>query len=215
MGSPPARAPEDPPFVQLEGHIAFQSPRPWAGGITEFYIGRSYAQVDGVDVFNWRNPLCRLFFDSNPTSPQVENFTGNGAPWHHRNSAVRTFHHQNGVIVDFVDDLFCEPYPNHCSVGLKVRSTQGPQPLEPTRTEREQFAAESVPRYGPAGTDVTVQASSARTQSSRPPSHRGSCGPNGYFIDHLRAPRKGPLHRYWRRYNRSNIDSSPLILGEA
>ncbi len=32
---PPVRTPQDPPFVQLEGHVAFSKPDPGLDGITE------------------------------------------------------------------------------------------------------------------------------------------------------------------------------------
>ena len=191
---PPARAPKDPPFVQLEGHIALSHPDPGLDGITEFYIGRSYAQVDGVDVFNWRNPLCRLFFDSNHNEPQVENsLPGTEAHGITRNlAAVRTFHHQNGVITDFVDDILCEPPPQPLFGRPKVRPTQGPQPLDTTRSCPEQLAAESVPNIGqPAPT--TAGADSDGTQPAAPADSQGFVRAERLLIDHLRAPRAKAL----------------------
>lgn len=108
------RKPKQMPFTRLEGRVALREPDPDLGGATEFYIGHQHAQVDGVDVYNWRNPLGRLFFnagtprhrlDSAPvrvshalSSVATHEFLANVA-------AVRTFGHRNRLITDFADDI--------------------------------------------------------------------------------------------------------------
>lgn len=91
----------------LHGRVALSEPDPDLGGTKDFYIGTAHAQVNGVDVYNWSAPMARSFFDSHPRDLLSENV-----------AAVRTFHHVNNFIVDFVDDVFCptrsEPlFPGH------------------------------------------------------------------------------------------------------
>ena len=191
---PPVRAPQDPPFVQLEGHVALSNPDPGLDGITEFYIGRSYARVDGVDVFNWRNPLCRLFFDSNPRESQVGNSPlGTGADDITRNlAAVRTFHHHKGVISDFVDDIFCEPPPQPLFGRPKVTPTQRSQPPDSARSRPQPRTAESVQNVGqPAPMTVTTDPDG--TPPSVPADSQGFVRAERLLIDHLRAPRSKSL----------------------
>ncbi|MDQ1291555.1 MAG: helicase [Actinomycetota bacterium] len=189
---PPVRTPENPPFVQLEGHIAFSDPDPGLGGITEFYIGRRYAQVDGVDVFNWRNPFCRFFFDSRPHESQVGNsLPGTGVNDTTRNlAAIRTFHHQNDLIADFVDDIFCEPLPQPLFGRPKVASVQHPQ-LSPdtTRTLPDSLVADSAKDVvQPAPKDAPTE-----PHSSVPAEPQGFVRAERLLIDHLRAPRAKAL----------------------
>jgi DNA helicase-2/ATP-dependent DNA helicase PcrA len=191
---PPVRTPQDPPFVQLEGHIALSSPDPGLDGITEFYIGRSYAQVDGVDVFNWRSPLCRLFFDSNPRESQVGNsLLGTGVDDITRNlAAVRTFHHQNRLITDYVDDILREPPPQPLFGRPRVTPTQRPQPPDSARSCPEPLTTETVQNIGqPAATTATTDPSGA--PPSVPADSQGFVRAERLLIDHLRAPRAKAL----------------------
>lgn len=192
---PPVSAPQEAPFVQLEGRVALIEPDPGLGGITEFYIGRSHAQGDGVDVFNWRNPFCRLFFDSNFRESQVENPPiGTGVDdVTHNLAAVRTFHHQNRVITDFVDDIFCEPPPQPLFGRPKVTPTQPLQPPDSTRSCTESLAAESVQDVG----QQEPKTATADPDVARPPSVdadlQGFVRAKRLLIDHLRAPRAKAL----------------------
>lgn len=189
---PPVRTPENPPFVQLEGHVAFSEPDPGLGGITEFYIGRRYAQVDGVDVFNWRNPFCRFFFDSRTHKSQVGNLPpGTGVNDTTRNlAAIRTFHHQNDLIADFVDDIFCEPLPQPLFGRPKVASVQHPQlPPDTTSTLPDSLVADSAKDVAqPAPKDAPTE-----PHSSVPAEPPGFVRAERLLIDHLRAPRAKAL----------------------
>lgn len=93
------RAPKPLRLGLLHGRVALREPDPHLGGITEFYIGNAYAQVNGVDVYNWSAPMARSFFDSGPRDLLSDEV-----------AAVRTFHHVNKLIVDFVDDIFCNDH---------------------------------------------------------------------------------------------------------
>ena len=62
-------------------------------GRCDFYIGETYAVVDGINVFGWATPIACTFFRGT----------------HHHElcsdvAAVRAFRHQNGEIVDFADE---------------------------------------------------------------------------------------------------------------
>ena len=194
---PPVRTPQDPPFVQLEGHVALSNPDPGLDGITEFYIGRSYAQVDGVDVFNWRSRFCRLFFDSRPHEPQVDNSlqgTAAGVDDVTRNlAAVRTFHHQSGVITDFVDDIICEPPPQPLFGRPKVKPVRSSQLPDTTPARPDSHVADAAKDVGqPAPKNVPMEADSPRPPSVSDDS-QGFVRAERLLIDHLRAPRAKAL----------------------
>lgn len=188
------RAPQDPPFVQLEGHVALSNPDPGLDGITEFYIGRSYAHVDGVDVFNWRSPFCRLFFDSSPRESEVDNSPlGIGVDDITRNlAAVRTFHHQKSVIADFVDDIFCDPAPQPLFGRPKVTPTQRSQLPDSARFCPEPLTAESVQNIGQPA-PITATTDPGSTPPSVPSDSQGFVRAERLLIDHLRAPRAKAL----------------------
>ena len=67
------RHPKQAPYVQLEGRVALVDRDPDRGGATELYPGRAYARVDGVDIYDWRSPLRRLFFGSSLQDPLADN----------------------------------------------------------------------------------------------------------------------------------------------
>lgn len=94
----PLRAVRDGPLV---GRVAFHEPDPDLGGATEFYLGDAHTRVDGIDVYNWRNPIASLFFDSAAHRPTIGNVTG-----------TRTFRHTDNVIDDYVDDIVDVNPPN-------------------------------------------------------------------------------------------------------
>lgn len=96
------RHPKPAPFAQLEGRVALQQPDDELGGLTEFYLGWRYASIDGIDIYDWRNPLGKMFFE--PTHDQVVRRYAAG---------VRRFQHDDqNVIVDFVDDVLVDNPPN-------------------------------------------------------------------------------------------------------
>jgi hypothetical protein len=90
----------------LVGRVALTKPNRDLGRGTEFYFGDSFAQIGGVDFYNWRNPLGRSFFDPEPPGPTIDDV-----------AVVRTFEHRGRDLVDFVDDIVCNdppiPYFSH------------------------------------------------------------------------------------------------------
>lgn len=88
------------PYVQLEGRVALIRADQDLGGASDFYLGHRYARIDGVDVFNWRNPLGRSFFESGSPNDLSSNV-----------AAVRTFDHHEKLIVDYFDDVHCSEPP--------------------------------------------------------------------------------------------------------
>lgn len=189
------RAPQDPPFVQLEGRVALIDPDPGLDGITEFYIGRRYAQVNGVDVFNWRSPYCRLFFDSNPRESQVEQSQlGTGVDDVSRNvAALRTFHHRSGVIADFADDILCDPSPQPLFGRPKTKPTSRLQPTDEARSSQESSAAESPHHVDKQATKTVPAEPDIAGAPSAPPDSQGFVRAERLLIDHLRAPRAKSL----------------------
>jgi DNA helicase-2/ATP-dependent DNA helicase PcrA len=140
------RQPKPVPRCQLEGRVALTGPDEALGGIRDFYIGHAYACVDGIEVFNWRSPLGRSFFDPDFGDRRDLNVAG-----------LRTFAHRGGQIVDFVDDYF-------------VDSSDGPV-FRPQPVTAERSKVESQPPVGPHS-DGLERADSPRNgnrqQGSRP-----------------------------------------------
>lgn len=112
----------------LHGRVALSEPDPDLGGAKDFYIGTAHAQLNGVDVYNWTAPMARSFFDSHPQGLLSENV-----------AAVRTFHHVNNMIVDFVDDVFCPTRSPHLFPGHAPTSSVKPSTKTAPAHQRDTF----------------------------------------------------------------------------
>ena len=109
--------PRDSSGDDLVGRVALTKPDRDLGGATEFYFGDSFAEIGGVDFYNWRNPLARSFFDPEQPGPTIDNV-----------AVVRTFEHHGRDLVDFVDDIVCNdpPIPYFSHFPLPPAATNSP-----------------------------------------------------------------------------------------
>ncbi|MCV7322324.1 AAA family ATPase [Mycolicibacterium confluentis] len=140
------RTPKPVPFVQLEGRVALRESDPDLGGITEFYIGRKYAQIGDAEVFSWKTPLARLFFDSGPPDPTAnEHTTSRGNSEVANVAAVRTFDREKGVIADFFDNLLCDAPPSPVFGRPKAAARPHPKPRPPVPQRPQDRAASTRP----------------------------------------------------------------------
>lgn len=170
--------------VQFEGRVALVEPDEGLGGATEFYLGRAYGQVDGIDVYNWRSPFGRLFFDSSSVNEQIPNI-----------ACVRTFHHRDRIITDFIDDILCErpPLPIF-GRGPTAKSPEQRRSLPPeSRLSSVHDGAE-----GPKQTSQTVAQADQTACSGEPPVIARKTSLNQFraeslLRDRLRAPRTEKL----------------------
>ena len=90
-GLPPRR---DYGLGELVGRVALIRPdEEILDGGSDFYIGETYANVDGVYVFGWRNPIARTFFRGRETHELCDAV-----------GVVRALRHHNGQIVDLLDE---------------------------------------------------------------------------------------------------------------
>lgn len=101
-------------------------------GTAEFYLGEDPAVVEGINVFNWRNPIGQTFF--RPASADHELCR--------KVAATRTFRHGgDGLIGDFVDeflrsDCLVEPFRKR---GLAV-------PAPPNMPKLPKITGDDAPR---------------------------------------------------------------------
>ena len=108
-----------------------------ADGRSEFYIGESYAVVDGVNVFSWGNPVACTFFRGKKhhyLCPEV--------------AAVRAFRGDREQILDFHDesvrpDAPAEPFP------IRGELTIPAPPTVPKLPTSEVPKSGDVPRPSP------------------------------------------------------------------
>ena len=91
LGQTPVRRVYPNTFV---GRVALVRPdSEILGGDTHFYVGETYAVVDGINVFSWANPVACTFFrgiDHHYLCPDA--------------AVIRVFRRDSNQIIDFVDE---------------------------------------------------------------------------------------------------------------
>jgi DNA helicase II / ATP-dependent DNA helicase PcrA len=85
---------------QLIGRIALAHPDPDLDGGSDFYIGESRADIDGIHVFSWAAPVACTFFRG------IHHHE-----WCDLVTVIRAFAHRDGQIVDFADDILRDDAP--------------------------------------------------------------------------------------------------------
>lgn len=136
----------------LVGRVALIRPdEDLLDGGTDYYIGDTFAKVNGIYVYGWSNPIAATFF--------------RGAAEHYLCkdvAVVRAFDVQNGQIEDFVDEIIRKDAPARpfTKRGLTIPAPPGgpklspPRPApttstttpEPTISERRNSAGAPVPK---------------------------------------------------------------------
>lgn len=115
----------------LVGRVALVKPDDdLLDGGSEFYIGETYAVVDGISVFGWTTPVACTFYQGtkhHDLCPHV--------------AAIRAFGHDSGQITNFVDerlhpDAPAEPFGKNQGLKIPAPPTNPkhpvPQPHRPT-----------------------------------------------------------------------------------
>ena len=87
-------APRVIPTGQLVGRVALATSDPDLADGSDFYIGETRADIDGVDVFSWAAPVACTFFRGTRHHE-----------WCGEVAVTRAFAHRNGQIVDFAVHL--------------------------------------------------------------------------------------------------------------
>lgn len=86
---------------ELIGRVALVRPdEDLLDGGSDFYIGETYAEVNGINVFNWTTPIACTFFRGSDHHPLCEDV-----------AVVRAFRRQNGQILDYVDEILRDDAP--------------------------------------------------------------------------------------------------------
>lgn len=85
---------------QLVGRVALATTDPDLDGGSDFYIGETHADIDGVSVFSWAAPVACTFFRGTRHHE-----------WCRKVAVIRAFAHRNGQIVDFADDVVRDDAP--------------------------------------------------------------------------------------------------------
>jgi hypothetical protein len=86
---------------QLVGRVALVRPDDEVlDGGSDFYIGETYANVNGINVFGWSNPIACTFYRGTDHHDFCDDV-----------AVVRAFRTQNGQIVDYVDEVVRDDAP--------------------------------------------------------------------------------------------------------
>ncbi|QFS89950.1 Helicase IV [Mycobacterium sp. THAF192] len=183
------RAVKDAPFVQLEGRVALRKPSLELGGITEFYVGRKYSRIDGIDVINWRSPLGQLFFDGGLQNSSSDGLNGRGAEeLKTLVAAIRTFDHSGDVLINFVDDVLCEPAPQPLFGRPKLMPQSKETSEVTTRVDPAEYRQESRFERQPQPAKVY-----RNHQEFTHASSQGFVRAEPLLLEQLRAPRPKAL----------------------
>ena len=153
----------------IAGRVALIKPdHDTLDGDTEFYIGETYAEVDGVNVFSWATAIARTFYQGGQRHYEGADERYRGPERHYlcdRVAAVRAFRHVGGRIVNFVDeprrrDAPAQPFASRGRLNIPAPPTlpKLPVPKPPT------------PSPGPARNDVPESpAATADASDGLPP----------------------------------------------
>ncbi|BBX48057.1 hypothetical protein GCM10009641_08990 [Mycobacterium cookii] len=115
---------------ELVGRVALIRPdEEILDGEADFYIGETYANINGINVFGWTAPIACTFFRGSDHHYMCDDV-----------AVVRAFSRQNGQIVDFIDEALRADAPED---PFKKRALTIPAPPKPP----------SLPTLPPAVTD--------------------------------------------------------------
>ncbi|MEO3748401.1 hypothetical protein [Plantactinospora sp. B5E13] len=162
------------PFGALVGRVALRQPHPdlFAGG-NDFYIGETYAKLDGVHVFSWAAPVACTFFRGSRHHEFCEEV-----------AVIRAFEHRGEDIVAFHDEQVADDVPAQPFLKRELTVPAAPKrrnTLSPPTAPR--LAAQS-PARSPSREPTTPQKPAEQTPvvSSRPPVGRQPEAPPLVFM---------------------------------
>lgn len=125
-------------------------------GKSEFYIGETYAVVDGVNVFSWATSIARTFYQGGQPHYEGADQPYLGPEKHYLCSevaAVRAFRHVDGRIVNFIDearrsDAPAQPFASRGHLNIPAPPTlpklPEPAPLKPSPEPAHDDVSESL-----------------------------------------------------------------------
>ena len=148
-----------PPIGRFAGRVSLRSPDAMLGGRHDFYIGERHANVDGVEVYSWENPIACTFFRENHQHDGKLDLGDLCADV----VVIRSFgHSSNGQISDFEDDSLvsdppARPFPKRGLVMPAAPRRPVPQPKPQPKPEPQietappiQSESEERPKRGEA-----------------------------------------------------------------
>ena len=145
------RVPDPPAAVSGEfaGRVALRNPDDMLGERRDFYLAEKHANVDGVEVYSWNNPIACAFYRRNHRHDSFPGIRGLCEDV----VAVRSFSHSKGEIDDYQDNFLAagvpaNPFPTRGLVIPEAPKRQLPdrsksQQAESDKSEPDQPAAQS------------------------------------------------------------------------
>ncbi|MEU7887781.1 AAA family ATPase [Microbispora bryophytorum] len=88
------------PFGDLVGRVALRQPHELLDGNSDFYIGETRADVDGIQVYSWAAPVACTFFRGHRHHELCDEV-----------AVIRAFEHRGDDIIDFYDEPVCDDVP--------------------------------------------------------------------------------------------------------
>lgn len=145
----------------IAGRVALIAPdHKTLDGESEFYIGETYAVVDGVNVFSWATAIARTFYQGEQRHYEGAEERYRGPERHHlctEVAAVRAFRHVGGRIVNFVDeprrrDAPTQPFASRGRLNVPAPPTlpKLPVPSPPTPSAQPDQSDFAEPAAGAA-----------------------------------------------------------------
>lgn len=172
------------PLGALVGRVALRQPHEeLLDGHGDFYIGETYANLDGVQVFSWAAPVACTFFRGSRHHELCDEV-----------AVIRAFEHQGDDIVDFHDERVCDDAPTQ---PFRKRTLTVPTP--PSRTLRPFTAphptAPRPPTHSPLALPTTPQRAVPAPAAGSTPSlpHQRILSPT-VSADAGAAPAAPPVH---------------------
>jgi DNA helicase II / ATP-dependent DNA helicase PcrA len=111
------------PYGALIGRVALRQPdEELLGGHSDFYIGETYADLDGTYVFSWAAPIASTFFRGSQHHELCDQV-----------AVIRVFEHRGDDIVDFYDEPVCDDVPKQ---PFRKRTLKIPAPPDRAATLR-------------------------------------------------------------------------------
>ncbi|MGA5305859.1 AAA family ATPase [Nucisporomicrobium flavum] len=167
------------PLGGLIGRVALRQPNEeLLDGHGDFYIGESYADLDGVHVYSWAAPVACTFFRGSRHHELCDEV-----------AVIRAFEHRGDDIVDFHDEPVCDDVPAH-----PFRKRALTVPTAPKRPNRlrppEAPRAAPLPRTPPSPPSPSVKPTTRQTPAA--PAGEPSLPPAVHSADTIAAPARPP-----------------------
>ncbi len=146
------------PVGSIIGRVALRQPHEeLLDGHGDFYIGETYANLDGIYVFSWAAPVACAFFRGSRHHELCEEV-----------AVIRAFEHRADDIVDFHDERVCDAAPVQ-----PFRKRALTVPTAPSRGLR-QPPMQPSPTHAPMAELAASRKAAAPVPDAAPVTHRQS-----------------------------------------